>query len=108
MGTVCYMAPEQIRPGRVDARADIWSLGVVLYEMLSGRLPFERASARQTLDAIAGPAPVDFCVLPAEVQPGLVAVLERMLDKTVASRYQSARELVADLERVAAATVGTD
>jgi serine/threonine-protein kinase len=104
MGTVCYMAPEQIRPGRVDARADIWSLGVVLYEMLSGRLPFERPSVHETLDAIAGPTPADLSMLPPEVPSSLVAVIERMLDKTVARRYQSARELVADLEGVAAAT----
>lgn len=103
MGTVCYMAPEQIRPGRVDARADIWSLGVVLYEMLSGGLPFERQSVHETLDAIAGPTPADLYVLPPEVPSSLVAVIERMLDKAVATRYQSARDLVADLERVAAA-----
>jgi serine/threonine protein kinase/Tol biopolymer transport system component len=103
MGTVCYMAPEQIRPGRVDARADVWSLGVVLYEMLSGRLPFERQSVHETLDAIAGPTAADLSVLPPEVPSSLVAIIDRMLDKTVARRYQSARELVADLERVAAA-----
>jgi serine/threonine protein kinase/WD40 repeat protein len=104
MGTVSYMAPEQIHPGRVDARADIWSLGVVLYQMLSGRLPFERTSIHETLDAVAGPAPVDFSVLPPEVPSGLVAALRRMLDKDAGRRYQTARELVADLERVAAAT----
>ncbi len=104
MGTVCYMAPEQIRPGRIDARADIWSLGVVLYEMLSGRLPFEAGSARETLDAIIGPAPADFTLLPPEVPSSLVAVLERMLDKNVATRYQNARDVVADLERVEADT----
>src|SRR5262249_20167682 len=91
MGTVCYMAPEQIRSGCVDARADLWSLGVVLYEMLSRRLPFERASIHETLDAVAGPAPVDFSVLPPEVPSSLVAVLRRTLDKDAAHRYQRAR-----------------
>jgi serine/threonine protein kinase len=107
MGTVCYMAPEQIRNGRVDARADLWSLGVVLYEMQSGRLPFESGSVHETLQAIAGPMPVDFSTLPPEVPSSLVAVLERMLDKDVAKRYQSARELVTDLERVAADATGS-
>lgn len=102
MGTVCYMAPEQIRTGRVDARADLWSLGVVLYEMLSVRLPFERGSVHETLQAITDPMPADFSMLPPEVPSSLVAALERMLDKDVARRYQSARELVTDLERVAA------
>jgi serine/threonine protein kinase/Tol biopolymer transport system component len=104
MGTVCYMAPEQIRPGRVDARADIWSLGIVLYEMLSGRSPFELESVHETLDAIAGPTPVDLSVLPPEVPFSLIPVLERMLDKDADRRYQSARELVTDLERVVSAT----
>jgi serine/threonine protein kinase len=104
MGTVCYMAPEQIRLARVDGRADIWGLGVVLYQMLSGRLPFDLASVHETLAVIAGPTPADLSVLTHEVPSGLVAVLRRMLDKDVTRRYQSTHELVADLEQVAALT----
>jgi serine/threonine protein kinase/dipeptidyl aminopeptidase/acylaminoacyl peptidase len=99
MGTVCYMAPEQIRPGRVDAQGDIWSLGIVFYEILTGRLPFDRGSVQETLEAIAGPAPADFSLLRPEVPSSIVAVLERMLAKDLAKRYRSVRDVVADLER---------
>ena len=59
IGTVLYMAPEQVAGSRVDQRADIWSLGVVLYQMLSGRVPFEGSTLRETLAVIAGPQPAD-------------------------------------------------
>jgi serine/threonine protein kinase len=72
--------------------------------MLAGRLPFERASVRETLDAIAGPTSADLSAMPAEVPSSLLAVLRRTLDKDVGRRYQSARELVADLEQVATVT----
>jgi Tol biopolymer transport system component len=97
-GTVSYMAPEQIDGSQVDRRADIWSLGVVLYEMLSGRPPFDGGSVREILAAIAGPTPADLSLIRKVASPGATSVLHRALAKDPAKRYQTASELIAELE----------
>jgi eukaryotic-like serine/threonine-protein kinase len=95
MGTVAYMSPEQARGLQVDARTDIWSLGVVLYEMLTGRPPF------------AGPTTSDLIVSVLEREPpslgdetpaGLQRILTKMLRKDRRQRYQSVRDLLLDLK----------
>ncbi len=100
IGTVLYMAPEQVAGSRVDQRADIWSLGVVLYQMLSGRLPFAGTTLRETLAVIAGPQPADLRPIRELAPPELVSIVRTMLDKEPAKRYQTATALTSDLESV--------
>jgi serine/threonine protein kinase/Tol biopolymer transport system component len=100
MGTVLYMAPEQVAGSRVDQRADIWSLGIVLYQMLSGRVPFGGTTLRETLAAIAGPQEADVRVLREVACPALVSIVRKMLEKEPAKRYQSAGALASDLENI--------
>jgi non-specific serine/threonine protein kinase len=98
LGTFAYMSPEQALGNDVDGRSDIFSLGVMFYELLAGRLPFAGNSMPATIDAIlrADPLPV------SNFNPNLTADMERivhrMLEKEPARRYQTMRELITDLE----------
>jgi hypothetical protein len=96
LGTIAYMSPEQIR-GDVDARTDVWALGVVLYEMLAGRRPFDGKDDLAVLATIANDTPKPIVSLRADVPVGLPAVLSRALDRSLATRYTSAVELLQDL-----------
>jgi len=93
MGTLSYMSPEQARGRRVDHRSDIFSLGVVLYEMLTGQLPFTAPSNAEIPHAIINNPPPP---LPADTPS---PVIEKCLEKNPGDRYQSAEELVADLRQ---------
>jgi Tol biopolymer transport system component/predicted Ser/Thr protein kinase len=97
MGTVAYMSPEQARGLPVDARTDIWSLGVVLYEMLSGVSPFKRDTAAETMTTILREEPPE---LPDSLAspPALLRILRHCLEKDPEERFQNARDLVFDLE----------
>jgi serine/threonine protein kinase/Tfp pilus assembly protein PilF len=101
LGTIAYMAPEQLRAEPVDHRADLFALGVVLYELLTARLPFRGASLADTFDRIfhADPEPVSRFV--PDVPAGLERILRKALQKSAEDRYQSARELHIDLRQVA-------
>ena len=95
-GTIGYMSPEQTVGKFVDQRADIWSLGIVLAEMVAGKNPFLRDTPAGTIFAILNEAP-----LPMEEVPiDLLGVIYRALSKEPATRYQSCREMVADLKDV--------
>jgi serine/threonine protein kinase len=98
MGTVNYMSPEQARGLAVDERTDIWSLGVVLYEMLAQRLPFSGATRMDTivgiLDREAAPLPQKY-----SVNPLLQSIVNRCLCKEVTGRYRTIDELQADLKQ---------
>ena len=100
VGTVGYMSPEQARGTRVDHRSDIFSLGVVLYEMLSGQRPFGRASAIETLNAIISEDPPDIPPGPGDSPPALERIVRHCLEKPPDLRFQSARDVAFALEGV--------
>jgi serine/threonine protein kinase/tetratricopeptide (TPR) repeat protein len=98
MGTVSYMSPEQARGHQVDARTDIWSLGVVLYEMVTQKQPFSGATMMDMIIAIAerDPVPLSKHGLPTELD----RIVNRSLAKDRTQRYQSAEELLVDLKNL--------
>jgi len=100
-GTVAYMAPEQISGRLVGPSADLWALGLVLYEMLAGSNPFERPSIPETLNAVAHEEPEPLESRRQEVHPQLAWIVSRCLVKDAKTRRQSARDLVQDLEHFA-------
>ena len=93
LGTVGYMAPEQVRGERADERSDVFALGCVLYEMLEGRSPFGRTTPAETLAAILRDQPPALSVSAGAVPPRLAAIVQRCLDKEPERRFQSARDL---------------
>ncbi len=98
IGTIAYMSPEQARGEMADAPSDLFSLGVVLYELLSGQRPFERATPAETLAAILRDEPPPLAELKKEIPEALDRVTGRCLEKRPEDRYQSARDLAADLK----------
>jgi formylglycine-generating enzyme required for sulfatase activity/tRNA A-37 threonylcarbamoyl transferase component Bud32/succinate dehydrogenase flavin-adding protein (antitoxin of CptAB toxin-antitoxin module) len=102
VGTPAYCSPEQGRGDKVDVRADIYSLGVVFYELLTGRKPFDGATANALIYQHNYAEPTLITALRAEVPDAYQAVALKCLQKDPAKRYQDAAELVADLERVRA------
>ncbi|MGH9938383.1 MAG: serine/threonine-protein kinase, partial [Blastocatellia bacterium] len=97
MGTLAYLSPEQARGEQVDHRTDIFSLGVVIYEMIAGTRPFSGETASETLDAILNRAPEPV----ATEHAGLEYIIKRSLAKDCGARYQTAREMQADLQMLA-------
>ncbi len=113
MGTVGYMSPEQVKAEPPDARSDIFALGVILHEMLSGQRPFRGESAGETMAAILKEDPPDLSATNRNISPGLERLVRHCLEKNPERRFQSARDLAYDLEaltgvsgaRVAAGTL---
>ena len=99
VGTPGYLSPEVCLGKPVDQRSDIFSLGIVLFEMLAGRMPFtDESPLGLMLEVVKAEIP-DVCTLNAEVDPELARILSRMIAKDPADRYQSCQDLVADLGR---------
>jgi TolB-like protein/Tfp pilus assembly protein PilF/class 3 adenylate cyclase len=100
MGTIAYMSPEHARGYAVDARADIWSVGAVLYELLAGRKPFEGDTQSDLLVSILSKEPLPLGQFLREVPEQLNAIIERALVKDREQRYSNIAELVTDLKRL--------
>jgi serine/threonine protein kinase/tetratricopeptide (TPR) repeat protein len=105
LGTIGYMSPEQVRGDKVDHRTDLFSFGVVLYEMITGHAPFKADSEAATLHAITNTKPELLARFKREMPVTLQAMIDKVLDKNVATRYQHADELSADLRRLTPAGV---
>jgi serine/threonine protein kinase len=100
LGTAAYMSPEQARGLAVDPRTDVWSLGVVLYEMIAGRRPFDGPTSSDLIVSILQKQPPNLAAFTREVTGEVDLVVETALAKEVEERYQSARDLANVLKRV--------
>ena len=96
LGTAAYMSPEQARGQPADARSDVFSTGLVIYEMLTGKNPFQRQNFGETISAILRDDPPPF---PPSIPQELVRIVEKSVHKEPASRYPSAKEMESDLRK---------
>ena len=104
LGTLGYMAPEQVKGKPADPRSDIFSFGAILYEMLSGSRAFHRDTAAETMSAILREEPPDLSATNKNVQPGLERVIRHCLEKNPEERFHSAHDLAFDLRALSDAS----
>ncbi|MEE8340660.1 MAG: protein kinase [Candidatus Neomarinimicrobiota bacterium] len=104
LGTIAYMSPEQIEGSKVDQRSDIYSFGVVLYEMVTGRLPFVGEHEAATLYSIVNELPPDILSLNPDANRDLIAIIDKAIEKTPDNRYQNVSELLDDLNELKSGT----
>src|SRR5258706_8903754 len=102
MGTLGYMAPEQVRGKPADVRSDIFSFGAILYEMLAGRRAFQGDSAADTMSAILREDPPELSLTNQNLPPGLERIIRHCLEKNPEQRFHSAHDLAFDLEALSA------
>jgi len=100
LGTVSYMSPEQVSGREIDRRSDLFSLGIVLYELIAGRTPFRRDNEGATLRAIMQDTPEPLTRYKADVPDRLQHIVEKLLEKDRELRYQTAEDVIADLKRL--------
>jgi hypothetical protein len=105
-GTAGYMSPEQVLGESLDQRADIFALGIVLYEMLTGKRAFQRATSVETMSAVLNEEPVDPLVANPSLPPAAAVAVRRCLEKNKEERFQSARDLAFHLKHLVQATMG--
>jgi serine/threonine protein kinase/predicted Zn-dependent protease len=98
MGTVAYMSPEQARGEEVDHRTDIWSLGAMLYEMLSSERPFQKAQEQALIYSILNDSPTPLSLFRSDIPVHIEQVIEKALAKKMKERYQHIGELIGDLK----------
>ena len=108
LGSVPYMSPEQLLGREADHRSDIFSLGVTLYELMTGRHPFAGATATETTDRILHTTPARIAALMAAIPPELEHITFKCLEKDRARRYQSASELLTDLRQLQQTNANAD
>lgn len=100
LGTVSYMSPEQVSGREVDRRSDLFSFGIVLYELIAGRTPFRRDNEGATLRAIMQDNPEPLSRYKSDVPQRLQQIVDKLLEKDRELRYQSAEDIIADLKRL--------
>jgi eukaryotic-like serine/threonine-protein kinase len=100
LGSPAYMAPEQLSGEKADARADLFSLGVILYTVLTGHRPFQGNSAATVISKVAHHDPVPVTVLEADFPPALNRIVSRAIAKDPARRYQTGAEMAADIQKL--------
>jgi dipeptidyl aminopeptidase/acylaminoacyl peptidase len=105
MGTIGYMAPEQVRGQAVDARADAFAFGAVLYEMVAGQRAFQRDTAADTMTALLTQDPPDLSGSRSDVSPALDRIIRHCLEKNANERFQSARDIAFALEALSGSHV---
>jgi len=103
LGTPSYMSPEQLAGKKIDGRSDLFSLGVTLYQLSCGKLPFAGESMAQLMFKIANEPHVDILMVRADVPPCLAAIIDKALAKDISQRYQSGDEMARDLRECAGA-----
>src|SRR5262249_3584809 len=99
-GTVAYMSPEQARGGKIDARSDVFSLGIVLYQMLTGDRPFHGESNVDMISSILRDRPSPVTELRPDLPPQLARILRRCLEKEPRDRYQTSRDVYNELKEL--------